>query len=56
MNCEYHQPVLYDKVLEALNITPEGIYVDATYGGGGHSEGIVHKLDKGHLYALESRW
>ena len=53
MNCEYHQPVLYDKVLEALNITPEGIYVDATYGGGGHSEGIVHKLDKGHLYALD---
>lgn len=46
-----HIPVLYNEVLEGLNINPEGIYVDGTLGGGGHSEGILIKLTKGRLIA-----
>ncbi|MGM0508507.1 MAG: 16S rRNA (cytosine(1402)-N(4))-methyltransferase RsmH [Fusobacteriota bacterium] len=51
---EYHVPVLYKEVLENLIINPDGIYVDCTLGGGGHSEGILKKLsDKGQLIALD---
>ena len=39
-----HVPVLFDEVMEALNIKPDGIYVDGTLGGGGHSEGICRRL------------
>ena len=39
-----HKPVLYDEVMEALNIKPEGIYLDGTLGGGGHSSGICERL------------
>src|SRR3954471_15878935 len=51
---EYHIPVLYHEVLEGLNIDPDGIYVDATFGGGGHSKGILEKLSrKGKLVAFD---
>ena len=55
MNCEtYHIPVLFNKTIEGLNIQPDGIYVDLTFGGGGHSRGIVDRLTgKGHLYAFD---
>lgn len=48
-----HKSVLYDEVIESLNIRPNCIYVDGTAGGAGHSKGIAEKLDKGFLYALD---
>lgn len=39
-----HVPVLYNEVIESLNIKPDGIYVDGTLGGGGHSSGICERL------------
>lgn len=44
MNYEYHTPVLVEKVLEYLITKPDGVYVDATLGGGGHSEKILERL------------
>ena len=50
----YHIPALLNECIEGLNINPEGIYVDATFGGGGHSRAIVNNLgDKGHLYSFD---
>lgn len=50
----YHIPALLPESLEALDIRPEGIYVDATYGGGGHSAAIVERLSaSGHLYSFD---
>ncbi len=48
-----HISVLLNESIEALNIVPEGIYVDATLGGGGHSLEILKKLNNGHLYAFD---
>lgn len=42
---EYHKPVLLDEAVSALNIKEGGIYVDVTFGGGGHSNEILSKLD-----------
>ncbi|RYD79628.1 MAG: 16S rRNA (cytosine(1402)-N(4))-methyltransferase RsmH [Sphingobacteriales bacterium] len=42
----YHNPALYQESIDALNIQPGGIYVDATFGGGGHSKGILQNIDK----------
>lgn len=51
---KYHTPVLYHEVLDALAIKPEGVYVDCTYGGGGHSRGILERLGKdGRLFAFD---
>lgn len=51
---EYHIPALLPECLEALDIRPGGIYVDATYGGGGHSKAIVDRLGpEGHLYSFD---
>lgn len=43
----YHVPVLFSEVIEGLDIKSDGIYVDCTFGGGGHSKGILEKLSKG---------
>ena len=49
----YHNPVMLDKCLEGLNIEPSGVYVDVTFGGGGHSRAILERLTTGHLYAFD---
>ncbi|MDO5725381.1 MAG: 16S rRNA (cytosine(1402)-N(4))-methyltransferase RsmH [Tissierellia bacterium] len=49
----HHKPVLLDEVLEGLNIKSDGIYMDFTLGGGGHSLEILKKLDKGKLIGLD---
>ena len=49
-----HVPVLYNEVIEALNIRADGIYVDGTVGGGGHSSGICERLSSsGTLIAVD---
>jgi 16S rRNA (cytosine1402-N4)-methyltransferase len=50
----YHIPVLLDEVIQYLNIKPDGIYVDCTFGGGGHSMGILKSLDgNGRVIAFD---
>ncbi|SFU03851.1 16S rRNA (cytosine1402-N4)-methyltransferase [Algoriphagus locisalis] len=49
----YHIPVMLAQCTEGLSIDPNGIYVDVTFGGGGHSREILKHLDKGHLYAFD---
>ena len=50
----YHIPALLNEVVEGLAIKPNGIYVDVTYGGGGHSRAIMEHLGpQGHLYGLD---
>ena len=55
MDCPtYHIPVMLNECIEGLNIKPGGIYLDLTYGGGGHSREILGRLgDKGHLYGFD---
>ena len=48
-----HISVLLDPSIDALNIKPNGIYVDGTFGAGGHSELILKHLKSGHLYAFD---
>ena len=49
----YHTPVMLAKCLEALNLIPEGIFVDLTFGGGGHSTAILEKLGSGQLIVFD---
>jgi len=49
----YHIPALLDESIEGLNIRPDGIYVDATFGGGGHSKEILKQLSTGKLIAFD---
>ena len=50
----YHVPVLLQESIDGLNIKPDGIYIDATFGGGGHSREILNRLGKnGHLYSFD---
>ncbi len=50
----YHIPVLLNEVIENLNIKPDGIYVDGTFGGGGHSKAILQRLNQnGKLIAFD---
>ncbi|HUH17888.1 16S rRNA (cytosine(1402)-N(4))-methyltransferase RsmH [Albibacterium sp.] len=54
MENEYHVPVMLDECIEGLRINPDGIYVDVTFGGGGHSRAILARLsDRGKLYAFD---
>ena len=49
-----HIPVLLDQAIEALQVRPDGIYIDGTFGRGGHSERILALLgDKGRLLAFD---
>ena len=50
---EYHVPALLDACIEGLSINSTGSYVDATFGGGGHSAVIVSHLTDGHLYGFD---
>jgi len=49
----YHIPVMLAQCTEGMAIDPNGIYVDVTFGGGGHSRAILAKLDQGHLYGFD---
>lgn len=50
----YHVPVMLNDCLEGLAIRPDGIYVDVTFGGGGHSRGILaHLNERGRLYGFD---
>lgn len=54
MQQQYHIPVLFKECLDALNIKPAGVYVDCTFGGGGHSRGILEQLsESGRLIAFD---
>jgi len=51
---EYHNPVLLKESVDGLNIKPNGVYVDVTFGGGGHSKEILSRLNKdGKLLAFD---
>ena len=49
----YHNPVLLKESVDGLSIKPEGIYVDVTFGGGGHSKLILSRLKSGKLFAFD---
>lgn len=49
----YHNPVMVKECIEGLAINPDGIYVDVTFGGGGHSRAILEKLTTGRLIAFD---
>jgi 16S rRNA (cytosine1402-N4)-methyltransferase len=54
MKMEYHNPVLLKESIDGLNIKPDGIYVDVTFGGGGHSREILSRLNAhGKLFAFD---
>lgn len=51
---QYHVPVMLEECIEGLNIKPNGIYIDLTFGGGGHSKAILQRLSsEGSLYAFD---
>lgn len=53
MGDEYHVPVMLKECIEGLEINPAGIYVDVTFGGGGHSKAILEKITTGKLYGFD---
>ena len=54
MSEAYHIPVLLKESIDGMSIKPDGVYVDVTFGGGGHSREILSRLgDKGKLYAFD---
>ena len=54
MLMEYHNPVLLKESVDGLNIKPDGVYVDVTFGGGGHSREILKRLgEHGKLFAFD---
>lgn len=50
---EYHVPVMLQACMDGLAIKPNGVYVDVTFGGGGHSKEIIQHLKKGKLYGFD---
>ncbi len=50
---QYHQPVMLNESLEGLDLKADGVYVDVTFGGGGHSREIWNQLDAGHLIVFD---
>jgi len=50
---EYHNPVLLKECIEGLKIKPDGVYVDVTFGGGGHSREIIKYLTTGRLFGFD---
>ena len=51
---EYHNPVLLKETVDGLNIKPDGVYIDVTFGGGGHSKEIMRRLGpNGKLFAFD---
>ena len=51
---EYHNPVLLKETVDGLNINPNGVYVDVTFGGGGHSKELLKRLgEHGKLFAFD---
>ena len=54
MKIIYHKPVMLKEAIQGLKIDPDGVYVDVTFGGGGHSRAILKKLSqRGRLLALD---
>ncbi len=53
MNTDYHVPVMLKECIDGLDINPDGVYVDVTFGGGGHSSEIVKVLEGGKLFAFD---
>ena len=49
----YHEPVLLKEAVDALDVRPGGVYVDVTFGGGGHSREILKRLEKGQLFGFD---
>ncbi len=50
----YHVPVLRDESIDGMNLQPDGVYVDVTFGGGGHSKEILRRLEgEAHLYSFD---
>jgi 16S rRNA (cytosine1402-N4)-methyltransferase len=48
-----HRPVLIEEVTEFLNVRPDGVYIDATLGGGGHAQAILERLTNGRLLGID---
>lgn len=53
MGGDYHKPVMLQECIEGLHITPDGTYVDVTFGGGGHARAILERLNGGRLIAFD---
>ena len=54
MNEIYHIPAMLRETIQGLNIQPDGLYVDVTFGGGGHSRAILQQLsEQGKLYSFD---
>ena len=53
MEQSYHIPAMLNETIEGLQIKPGGVYVDVTFGGGGHSRAIIESMDGGHLYSFD---
>lgn len=49
----YHKPVLFEETIESLAVRPDGLYIDGTAGGGGHSQAIADKLVSGRLLSID---
>lgn len=52
-NTAYHTPVLLSESIAGMDLKADGVYLDLTFGGGGHSREILKHLDKGHLYGFD---